>query len=97
MFYKLSDHPEISSFRQFTWKPHQDAGGGRPICSRAFKGLRLYGAQKAFLSQNIFQAKRMDSEKVKFCEFISIPQIVELGNREKGETFCLDAFNAECF
>lgn len=39
----------------------------------------------------------MDSEKVKFCEFISIPQIVELGNREKGETFCLDAFNAECF
>lgn len=72
-FYKISDLLEISGFRSFTWKPHQDAGSGRPIHSRAFKGLRLNGARKAFLSQNIFQAKRTDSEKVKFCEFISIP------------------------
>lgn len=43
-FYKISDLPEISGFRRFTWKPHQDAGGGRPTRSRAFKGLRLNGA-----------------------------------------------------
>lgn len=82
-FYKIFDLPEISGFRQLTWKPQQDAGGGRPVHSRAFKGLRLNGAWKAFLGQNIFQAKRMDSEKVKFGEFISIPQIVERGKREK--------------
>lgn len=55
------------------------------------------GHERHFLVKNIFQVKRMDSEKEKLCEFISIPQIVELGKWGKRETFCLDVFKAEYF
>jgi len=50
---KMSELLEGSVFSWLTWKPHWHAGSGGPMGPTAFKGARLNGARRAFLSQNM--------------------------------------------
>lgn len=49
--------------------------------------LDSVGQERHFSVKTFSRQKGLDSEKMKFCEFISIPQIVELGKRGKRKCF----------
>lgn len=58
-----------------------------PFALRPSEDLDSMGQEGHFSVKTFSRQKWLDSEKMKFCEFISIPQIVELGKREKRKCF----------
>lgn len=52
-----------------------------PFALKPSEDLDLVGQERYFSVKTFSRQKGLDSEKMKFCEFISIPQIVELGRR----------------
>lgn len=95
-FYTTSDLLEISGFRQHGNHTRmleiED-----PFALRPSEDLDSVGQERHFSVKMFSRQKGLDSEKMKFSEFISIPQIVELGKKGGKGNVLLRHFQSRMF